>query len=106
MGALVDARVFGRQAPAPNPLTVDDPGERLPHIGVGGLSLRCRFQAIASARDSVWLLVRRNAQEDAAPGRLLDVACGRKARTLGVQDRSAQQPFRAPRDFSLGGRGS
>ena len=67
MGALFDARLFGRQSPAPDPLVLDDIGKRLPHIGVGGLSLRRRFEACASARDCVWLGVGRKALEGRNP---------------------------------------
>jgi hypothetical protein len=61
-----------------------------------------RLQAFAGARGRVRLRV--EAQKNASPSRFRDVSDGRKARALGVQNRFVHQGFRAPCDFSLGGR--
>src|SRR5580698_8521408 len=50
-GPLCGARLLGRQSPAPNPLLLEDYGERYPNIGIGRLSLRRCVQAIARACD-------------------------------------------------------
>ena len=60
-----------------------------------------RFQAFAGARDSVRLAGK--TMQNTAPGRLRNVASGRKARALGFQYRFAQQCYRMACDFALGG---
>jgi hypothetical protein len=93
-GPLSDARLLGRQSPAPSPLLLDDRRERYPNIRIGRLSLRRRFQTIARARDRVRL-----GAHEASAGRAIGFSLSRRD-SFAARSRAVWVPELTPLAFA------